>query len=112
MIFIKDCVTRQKFIELVEFSLAPECQFLIAVKPKTNIVNDHLFQNGSIISFLKVEEHIFEDVDAQGLATLWAGFSVKILVEDEYWVKKEKRYYKSEITPPEILNKVAEILSR
>jgi hypothetical protein len=112
MIISKDRITREKLVALIQFSIAPECQFLTAIKPNTNIVNDHVFQNDSVLSFLKVEERTFKDIDDQGQETFWVGFSVKILAEDKYWNAKERPTYKSETVPPAVLNKVAEILNQ
>jgi hypothetical protein len=114
MIISKDRVTPETLIALMQYAQSEACTFLCAVKPPTNIVNDHVFQLGSVVSFLKIEGTVFQIVDAHGGKTYLTGFSIKVLVEDLYWIQdpeKERSYYKSERVPAAVLNRVSEILN-
>lgn len=111
MVYTKDGLTKEKLVELLQYSLRPECQFLTAVKPNTDVVNDHVFQNESVVRMLKMEEKINEEIQADLTVTYTYKFSVKVLVEDKYWIKVDKRYYKSKRVPAKISNDVAQILN-
>jgi hypothetical protein len=115
MIYTKDGLSTAKFIELLQYSQESKCQFLSIIKPKTSIVNDHVMQVESVIRFLKVEEKVNVVPQSDGSEKLSYRFSVKVLVEDYYWIKQPSttttRYCKSEKVPSDIHNRVAEILN-
>ena len=115
MIIIKDEVSRNTLSALLEYSISDECQFLIAVKPKTQVLNDHLVQLGSVIKILKCQEKVVRFCDDMGNKSYQELFSIKVLVEDAYWVpsKGEKKdiHYKSGKVPTTIHARVNEILT-
>jgi hypothetical protein len=115
VVISKNGVTRKQFIALLQYSLLEECQFTLAVKPKTNIRNDHKFQIGSVIRFLKVEESVHCYVESIGEEECYAPlFTIKVCVEDRYWEKLLDSdgdvHTLSGIVPSAIRVKVAEIL--
>lgn len=111
MLYTKDGLTTEKFIELLQYSLEPECQFLSAI----NIANDLVIQNESVIRFFKMAENKNVDLRADGSEIYSYRFSVKVLVEDKYWAKHpdpdNENYYKSETVPSHIHNHVNKILN-
>lgn len=105
MIYSKDGLTKEKLIELLQYSLKQECQFLTHKKP---------FEfTESIIRVLEIEEKFYDPVNNDGERVPSYRFSVKILVEDKYWIKdiKDGVYYKSEKVPSQIYTDVTRILS-
>ena len=113
MIYSKDRVSRETLTNLIAYSLMPECQFFIGIKPRTNIVNDHERKVTSVISFLKIEEQVFEFPNRKEGDKHGRAFSVKVLVEDYYLEspKEGSRNYGVRPVPATVLNKVAEILN-
>ncbi len=88
MIYIKDGLTREKLTELFQYSLQEHCLFPMAIKPNTNILNDHVFKELSVIKFLKIEEGPYREILNTGKEEYFVRFSVKVLVEDHYWEGK------------------------
>lgn len=109
MIYSKDRVSRETLAALITYSMEAECQFLIGIKPPTNIINDWEIKPGSVIRFLKVEEKVFKIGDKDH----HRAFSVKIMVEDEYlvWLDEKMKTFKEVPVPSQVLNRVAEILN-
>lgn len=92
MILTQDGVTREQLAQLLNLSVSPRCRFIFPIKPPTRIENDHIFQNETAITFLKITEVVHEDVDLQGRSTYSYRFNIKICIEDHYWeFGKDKR---------------------
>lgn len=113
MIISKDGLTKRSFIELLEFSEKPECQYLCCVSKDKELPTD--FQKESVVRLLKVAEALESTVDAEGTRTISYRFSVKVLVEDDYWVPakgNDDKFCKSGKVPAAIHNEVVRLLSR
>jgi hypothetical protein len=85
MILTQDGVTREQLVQLLELSISSECQFLLPIKPNTNIVNDEVYQQGSAIRFLKVDEVVAKSINRAGEVSYSYSFNIKLLIEDKYW---------------------------
>lgn len=115
MIYIKDGLTREKFIELLNYSLSEECMFLMAIKPETRIVNDHVYQKESVVKFLKMDEVNFTTTSIDSEKSISPRFNLKVLVEDNYWEKaignnRKSRLVLSGIVPKSVHVNVCKIL--
>lgn len=115
MIYIKDGLTREKFIELLDYSLSEECLYLMAIKPETRIVNDHVYQKESVVKFLKIEEANFTTTSIDSEKSISPRFNLKVLVEDNYWeepdsINRKEKYILSGIVPWPVHVNVCKIL--
>lgn len=113
MIYSKDRVSRTTLIALLNYSMSPECQFLVSVKPPTQILNDHEVREGSIVTFLKIEEKVFLFDDKEKPEHRLA-FAVKVCVEDRHLIippEGDEHAYRTEPVPPAVLNRISEILN-
>lgn len=114
MILTRDGVTREQLAELLEFSQTSKCQFNIAIHPPRRI---KFVQNGSVISFMKIEEEICRLFDSDGKENYCIRFHLKICIEDYYYQETsegkdgERRWFKSGQVPTEISEKVLDILN-
>jgi hypothetical protein len=115
MIYTKDGLPKEKLIELLKFSMRPECKFLCAVEPaKSEGADRRLIQEESVIRFLKIGEVVCWESKPDGTGEKGYRFFVKILVEDSYWVENTERVLemiKCGIVPPDIHREVNRILS-
>ncbi|MEK7641616.1 MAG: hypothetical protein AAB365_01325 [Patescibacteria group bacterium] len=113
MVYTKDRVTRETLMKLLAYSLAPECQVLLCIKPPTNIVNDGEIKKTSVISFQKVEEKVFKFSGKKPDDQHHRAFTIKVVVEDEHleWIDDKKEDTVLVPVSSVILNKVAQILN-
>ena len=113
MIYSKDRVTRETLMTLIAYSQSSECRFLTGIKPPTNIVNDWEIKEASIVSFLKIEEKVFNFGQPDERGHHGRAFSVKVLVDDQRieWIDEAKRTFRETPVPPAVLNRVSEILN-
>jgi len=119
MFYTKDGLTKEKLIELLQFSLSKECQFIIAVRQQPGTVDGiYSVQEGSIIRFLKMkEEEAYKEMQRNGTGVFSLRYSVKICVEDFFWEEvqggdtEEGAYAQSGKTPIKIKNTVSKILN-
>jgi hypothetical protein len=117
MIIAKDGVTREQLVKLLNLSDAPECQFLFLVKVfEGGVVISKIFQNGSAISFQKVEERPYKEIDQERKRKFSVRFSIEIYVEERYWEKatdtdSKGGYVKSGKVPNTVIARVFQILN-
>jgi hypothetical protein len=116
MIITKEGVTREKLVELLNYSLTDECRFPYPLKPEARVFSSNSLGSRPCIRLLEAKEAVFQATNTNGEMEYSWRFFLKVCIEDNYWEPiitggTLTGYRSSGIVPPAIKLRVAEILS-